>query len=254
MAIDSKHYRGVAAHHDRLAEHGVYGLLAPQNRGGGKSEYVTAVFNEALLPYLRERRISTLLDFGCGTGTFISQAAALVEKAMGVDISAGAIEVARQLCTGLPNVELKLTDGDRLPFVDASFDCAVAREVLMYVPEEKLAGVFAEVRRVLKPGGRFFVLDQVSNEAYWQRHPTTPLQLKRAPAGFRECAAQTGFALLDEYAVRTPRFPGVYLAWSGLVPHALIPILARIELAWHRRWPQPRRRWWNDLFIFAKPT
>ncbi|MFC3650362.1 class I SAM-dependent methyltransferase [Dyella humi] len=254
MNAKSSHYQGVAAHHDKLAEHGVFGLLAPQNRGGGKSEYVTSVFDQALLPLIRERPHSSMLDFGCGTGVFCRKAAPFVEQVVGVDISGGALEVAKQVCAGLGNVTLCLTDGDHLPFPEASFDCAVEREALMYVPDAKLDAVLTEIYRVLRPGGRFLLLDQVSDDPYWQRYPGTPLQLKRSPSGFRDAAARAGFTLVGDGPVRTPRFPAIYLAWSGLVPRPLIPRLARLEVAWHRGRRHPGKRWWNALFLLTKPA
>lgn len=253
MSAEPDHYLGVARQYDQLARHGAYGTLAPDNRGGRKSEYVAGVFDAALLPRIRAGRFDNLLDFGCGTGIFARQAASLVRDLAGVDVSPGILEVASQVCEGLGNVTLSHTDGEHLPFAAGSFDCIVAREVLCYVPDDRLAAVFAELHRVLKPGGRIFVIDQVSETPYWQRHPSTPRQVKRSPAALRECAQQAGFALVEQSLVRTPRFPGVYLAWWGLVPRRLIPALARLEVRWHRLGRRPTRRWWDDLFLFERP-
>lgn len=252
MSIESKHYSGVAAHYDRLAGHGVYGTLAPHNRGGRKGEYVAAVFDAAVLPLLEGGRFTALLDFGCGTGIFSRRAADFVENIVGVDVSPGILEVARGACAGVPNLNLLLTDGEHLPFDDASFDCIVARETLCYVPEIRFQAVLAEMCRVLRPGGSFFVIDQVSDDPYWQYYAGTPHQVKRAPMTIRTSAAAEGFILQDECVIRTPRFPAVYLAWSGLVPRRLIPGMARFEIAWHRRRSKPAYRWWDSLFLFIK--
>ncbi len=253
MTVESRHTQGVAAHHDKLAKHGIYALLAPQNRGGRKSEYVTAVFDEALLPLIKENHFSSLIDFGCGTGIFCRRISNFVENVTGVDISSVALEVAKDLCKKIPNVNYYLTDGEHLPFSGKNFDCAVAREALMYVHDSQFEIVLQEVYRVLKPGGSFLVLDQVSDDPHWQHYPGMPLQIKRPPWSIRNCAARVGFVLQSEYAVRTPRFPTVYLAWSGLIPRAFIPNLARFEVAWHRRHVKPKNRWWNSLFLFSKP-
>jgi SAM-dependent methyltransferase len=252
MNSESRHYRGVAAHYDQLAGHGVYGTLAPHNRGGRKGEYVAAVFDAVMLPLIEGRRFGTLLDFGCGTGIFSRQVAGLVGSVVGVDVSTGILEVARGACAGASNVNLLLTDGEHLPFDDGSFDCIVARETLCYVPDPRFPAVLAEIGRVLRPGGSLFVIDQVSEDPYWQHYAGTPHQVKRAPAAIRAAAATAGFVLNDEHVIRTPRFPTVYLAWSGLVPRRYMLPLARLEIGWHRR-RQPRRRWWDSLFVFAKP-
>lgn len=253
MSAEPDHYRGVAQQYDQLARHGAYGTLAPDNRGGRKGEYVARVFDAALLPRIRAGHFDSLLDFGCGTGIFARQAAGLVRLLAGVDVSPGILDVAAHVCEGLGNVTLAHTDGEHLSFAAGSFDCIVAREVLCYVPDDRLAAVFTELHRVLKPGGRFFVIDQVSDTPYWQRYPGTPRQVKRSPAALRDCAVQCGFTLVEQSLVRTPRFPGIYLAWWGLVPRALIPALARLEVRWHRFGPRPSRRWWDDLFLFERP-
>lgn len=252
--IKSSHYQAVAAHHDKLAAHGVFGLLAPQNQGGRKSEYVTAVFDEVLLAFIREQPLASLLDFGCGTGVFCRKSAPFVKQVIGVDIAAGALEVGKNVCADMSNISLLFIDGDHLPFPDASFDCAVEREALMYVPDSKLEIVLAEIYRVLKPGGRFFLLDQVSDDPYWQKYPGTPLQLKRSPSSFREATIRAGFNLDHDGPVRTPRFPVIYLAWAGLVPRRFISKLARLEVAWHRGRRHPGKRWWNALFQLSKPA
>jgi phosphatidylethanolamine/phosphatidyl-N-methylethanolamine N-methyltransferase len=59
-------------------------------------------------------------------------------------------------------VELGLMDAQRLAFGDASFDSAAATFVFCSVPDA-LAGL-AEVRRVLRPGGRFFLLEHVRSK------------------------------------------------------------------------------------------
>jgi ubiquinone/menaquinone biosynthesis C-methylase UbiE len=56
-------------------------------------------------------------------------------------------------------IELVLGDGMRLPFRDGSFDAVAAALVLCTVPD--LAGVLAEVRRVLRPGGMLAFLEHV---------------------------------------------------------------------------------------------
>jgi len=254
MNKQAKHYTEVAAHYDRLASNGPFATLAPHNRGGRKGEYVAAVFDAAVMSAMDlNATCDSLLDFGCGTGIFLRRAASLAKHVVGVDVSQGMLDTAASVCRGLPNVTLMQTQGERLELPDESFDCVVARESLCYVSDERLPAVLSEIARVLKPGGVFYWLDQVSNSPNWQRHPKAPHLVKRSPELLRQFALSAGLPVVAETVVRNPRFPWIYVVWFGLVPRAWTPRLAGWEVAWHRRAQQAGRRWWNALFVLRKP-
>src|ERR1700719_521785 len=92
-----------------------------------------------------------ILDAGCGSGPI---AAALRDQGAivtGFDSSAGMLELARRRLG--PDAELHLADLARpLPFGDGAFDDVIAALVLHYL--EDWTGPLAELRRVLRPGGR----------------------------------------------------------------------------------------------------
>ena len=95
-----------------------------------------------------------ILDAGCGSGPL---AAALHDKGAevtGFDVSAAMVDLARQRLGD--DADLHVADlAAPLPFADAEFDDVVASLVLHYL--EDWAGPLAELRRVLKPGGRLLV-------------------------------------------------------------------------------------------------
>lgn len=250
-----EHIRRVSDHYDRLAANGPYGTLAPHNRGGRKSEYVAAVFDVALLnPLTQSAPYQRILDFGCGTGIFTRKAAAIACEVVGMNISPGMLEQAKAVCRELSNVRLMRTDGSHVPLPDQSVDVVATREVLCYVPDVQLPYLLAELRRVTRPGGTFLWLEQVSENPDWQRNPQSPNLVKRSSDAIRKTAKDSGWEVLDERIVRTPRFPWIYLVWFGLVPHGLIPTLARWEVAWHSRRGRPAQRWWNCLFELRNPA
>lgn len=252
-----EHIRRVSNHYDRLAANGPYGTLAPHNRGGRKSEYVAAVFDVALLnPLAQGAPYQRILDFGCGTGIFTRKAAAIADEVVGMDISAGMLEQAEAVCRGLPNVRLMRTDGSHIPLPDQSVDVVTTREVLCYVPDAQLLHLLAELRRVTRPGGRFLWLEQVSENPDWQHNPQAPNLVKRSSDTIRKAASDSGWKVLDERIVRTPRFPWIYLVWFGLLPRRVIPTLARWEVNLHGclpKWHLPYR-WWNGLFELRNPA
>jgi SAM-dependent methyltransferase len=95
-----------------------------------------------------------ILDAGCGSGPI---AAALRDRGAtvtGFDSSAGMLELARRRLG--PGTDLHVADLARpLPFPDGAFDDVIAALVLHYL--EDWTAPLAELRRVLRPGGRLIV-------------------------------------------------------------------------------------------------
>lgn len=104
-----------------------------------------------------------LLEIGCGIGRFVQALAGRIAAITGIDIAPGMIEAAKKRCAGLPNVTLQETSGrDLWAFPAAAFDTVLAIDSLPYVHRAGAALVsahFAEVARVLRPGGDFVILN-----------------------------------------------------------------------------------------------
>lgn len=95
-----------------------------------------------------------ILDAGCGSGPLFAALRERGATVTGIDKSSGMLELARRRLGGdadLHQAEL----GDPLPFADATFDDITASLVLHYL--EDWGEALAELRRVLKPGGRLLV-------------------------------------------------------------------------------------------------
>jgi len=98
----------------------------------------------------------SILDLGCGGGYQVRSLALAVGsggRIVGSDPSLKQIEAAREYCSDLDNVEFTQDSGTDLSFGDGTFDSATSTNVLDYITD--VESVVAEIRRVLKKGGRF---------------------------------------------------------------------------------------------------
>ncbi len=120
-----------------------------------------------------------VLDVGCNWGRWSLSAARAGAEATGIDPSLGAVaalrRVARQL--GLP-VNGVVGDARYLPFPDDTFDVAYSYSVLQHFSTDDARAAFAEMARVLKPGGMLLVQMPLKTGFRCLQH-----QLRR---GFRE--------------------------------------------------------------------
>ncbi len=103
-----------------------------------------------------------VLDLGSGAGTDSLIAAQMVgEKGhvTGIDMTPQMLARARAAAAemGASNVEFVESEAERLPFPDESFDVVVSNGVIDLIPDKD--AVFAELFRVLAPGGRIQIAD-----------------------------------------------------------------------------------------------
>lgn len=110
---------------------------------------------------------SRVLDVGCGAGLDALIAARRVGpngSVVGVDFSAemlGAAQASAKLANA-PNASFIQTDAEGLPFEDGSFDIILANGIFNLNPLRER--IVAEMRRVLKPGGRLYASELVLTE------------------------------------------------------------------------------------------
>jgi ubiquinone/menaquinone biosynthesis C-methylase UbiE len=97
---------------------------------------------------------TTVVDVGCGTGTAVRELATAGANAIGVDLSADLLQVARERA---PELDFREADLLALPFEDGSIDGYRAERVYQHVAEP--ARALREAARVLASGGRIVLVD-----------------------------------------------------------------------------------------------
>ncbi|MFJ7068162.1 class I SAM-dependent methyltransferase [Streptomyces sp. NPDC101115] len=151
---------GTTNDYDGFAE-----AYAAENENSPVNAYYERPAMLALAGDVTARRI---LDAGCGSGPL---SAALRDRGAvvtGIDVSAGMLALARRRLGD--EVPLHLADlSEPLPFADGAFDDVVASLVLHYL--EDWGPTLAELRRVLRPGGRLIASVDHPFVAYTFRDP-----------------------------------------------------------------------------------
>jgi SAM-dependent methyltransferase len=173
-----------------------------------------------LVPFDTSRGLS-VLEVGCGAGVDLARFARSGARVTGVDVAASAIDLARANFSqqGL-DADLRVADGEHLPFADDTFDLVYAHGVVQYTANPQ--ALVDECRRVVKPGGQ--AIFQVYNRVSWLNllskvmkvgleHDDAPVLLKFSPGEFRRLLR--GFAQVEIVPERFPVVSRLHGGWKG---------------------------------------
>jgi sarcosine/dimethylglycine N-methyltransferase len=177
--------------------------LAPQQLGALDQFHTRGLAATAELAKLTGITADTsVLDVGSGVGGPARFVAATYGcSVVGIDLSQSFVEAANYLTgrTGqTERVSFLAASALDLPFEEGRFDAVLLQHVAMNIPDR--TQLYREIRRVLKPGGRFATFDVVLNGGEphyplpWARTPATSFLL--SPAATREAIERAGFRTL----------------------------------------------------------
>ncbi|MCP4639004.1 MAG: class I SAM-dependent methyltransferase [bacterium] len=159
MSDNNDHYRGLVENgkRTRFASCGYADRFDPFILN--ESPYLRKVYGDLFASFLGGLGCGRLLDVGCGTGIYFAALAEHAKTIDAVDTSSEMIDVARDYCeqTGLAHVHPRTGSAESLDYEDGSFDVVMEMDVLHHVTD--LPKTLAEVARVLRPGGHFFVFE-----------------------------------------------------------------------------------------------
>jgi SAM-dependent methyltransferase len=183
-----------------------------------------------------------LLEVGCGIGTDLARFAGGGAHVTGIDLSQTAIDLAAKnfAALGLTG-DLRVADGEALPFADASFDVVYGHGVLQYaVRPERL---IAEAHRVLVPGGQaiFMVYNRISWLNGLSKVMKVPLEHEDAPVLRRYSIPEfrrllSAFTSVDLVPERFPVKSRLHKGWKGTAYNAVfVGTFNALPRAWVRR-------------------
>lgn len=132
----------------------------------------------------KDQRDLKYLDLACGTGRFLAQVLGSYPKlgATGLDLSPNYASAARQAVSHWPQADIVEGAGEQMPFEDETFDLLSSVFLFHELPPRIRPLVFAEIARVLKPGGSFVFADSLQ----FGDVPGLDAILEYFPEGFHE--------------------------------------------------------------------
>jgi ubiquinone/menaquinone biosynthesis C-methylase UbiE len=154
---DAAHHENNRTFYDRISA--AYDFIADANERAAR---VTGVQALAVQPGEK------VVEIGFGTGNEVLDLADLVGpkgQVAGIDISPGMLAVAQRKLAARPvatPIDLRVGDARQLPFADGAFAAAYSSFTLELFPAEDIPVVLAEVKRVLRPGGRLAVVSMAT--------------------------------------------------------------------------------------------
>ena len=121
------------------------------------------------LPQLREvfagrdQRKLKLLDIGCGTGRFLDIVKQVWPRlpSLGLDLSEPYIRYAKRYLRRWSRINFVVGNAEAIPMPDASYDAVTSIFMFHELPPKVRRIIFGECARILKPGGRFVLLDSL---------------------------------------------------------------------------------------------
>jgi ubiquinone biosynthesis O-methyltransferase len=118
-----------------------------------------------ILELVGDARGRRVLDVGCGDGGLAIEFSKRGAAVAAIDASTSMIEAAKQRAESQRvDVDFRIATAQRLPFPPGHFDLVVAVTILCFV--DNAAPVFAEMTRVLRPGGRL-VIGELGKWSSW---------------------------------------------------------------------------------------
>lgn len=125
---------------------------------------------EKIVRLMELKNKEKLLDVGCGTGSLLIVAKKLYPQitAIGIDIDEKILKIAKnKIRKENLKIEFIKTSSGKLPFKDLEFDVVVSSLVFHHLPLDLKIKTIREIKRILKKGGQFLLVDFGKTDDLW---------------------------------------------------------------------------------------
>jgi SAM-dependent methyltransferase len=218
-------------------------VISPGDRSGLKTEYVDQVDRRLIAPELELLSLGAkVLDFGCGAGRIAQWSLFDRLEYFGVDQSEKMIELATRYSAGKPKRQFFRYDGQHLPFESRVFDCVIAIWVLQHIlDDDRLRAVGRELDRVLKPGGKIILIEQLSGREIDEHLPSGEIYKRHRQAStlsalFGASQQPVWLRKTEGFVAHGPLYKS--LGIIGLLPvpsmRGIIPACIALDEVWYR--------------------
>ena len=151
----------------------------------------------AILASVGDGPFRAMLDVGTGTGRMLELLAPRYERALGIDLSAAMLAVARANLerAGIAHARVRIGDGTSLPVVRDSYDLVLIHQVLHFLDDPALA--LEEAAAALAPGGRLIVVDFAPHSLEFLREEQAHRRLGFSREQVEQWISGAGLALTE---------------------------------------------------------
>ena len=176
-----------------------------------------------------------------GVSKHLAQRGALVEA---VDLAALAVRVARRRCEGL-SVNFTVADAADCRHLESeTFDKVSCCDLVEHVHDQTMLGIFREARRLLRPGGLFYVYSP--NRDHW---------IERMKARDFILQNPIGHIRVRRIAEVTEALRGCGFQIASLAsPPSMLPVVRWLELLWIRLSSHPQLAVYRVCVLARKPA
>jgi ArsR family transcriptional regulator len=173
----------------------------------------------ALLDLVGSQSVTSYLDLGTGTGRILELVAPRASRAVGIDLNSEMLSLARARIerASLNHAQVRRGDLFQVPYADQSFDLITVHQVLHYLEDPSAA--VAEAARLLKPGGKFVIVDFAPHALEFLRDEHQHRRLGFADKEVAQWCKAAGLSLAATRALPPSGQSGLTVAiWLAVAP------------------------------------